>query len=104
MSKVLIKWSFDWADEIQVEGYRIYNTEEEWYKVLLDAGKYHEKNPNTELYYGSNEFIMIERFDDMTYTEELISNEEADAIIKHIGSHGGIIDPFTYLSDALDDE
>jgi len=48
---LLVKFSKDWADEFDVNGFKIFNTDEEWNEFFEEL-----TNSEGEYYFGTNEF------------------------------------------------
>ena len=100
MSKVIVKWDGNWADEIDYDGFCIYDSKEEWEQVLVNAKKCVRESPGEELYFGTNEYITVENESELdSYTVTDITNNEAEIIRRLVGDSGGMIDPFTRLAE-----
>lgn len=100
MDKVLLKWSSNWADEMDIEGISIMKSDE-WkaYKKKLELKK------SFSLYVGTNEEIEYESGEDLIAEIKVkkITPEEEKVIKKFIGSEFGHQD-FIYVFDDTDDD
>lgn len=102
MSKVLVKWSDNWADEMDVEGFAIMDGSE-WKEFQETARRV---NSPISISVGTNE--EVEYPNGTALLENIkakkITTDEAKTIIKFFGECGGH-DNFRYcLEDALEDE
>ena len=84
MAKVLISFQADYADEFDVYGWAVRDTEY-WEKLQANAVKWFEDNPGKmlEFWFGTNEgveFYTIEDFQ-AAYTLKPITDEQAETII-----------------------
>lgn len=78
MSKLLlVKSNFDYSDEFDVKGFALY-TEEAWNNYLIAAQKFFDENDYIEQYFGTNEMIVVEDFDDMLRGYEVVEITNAE--------------------------
>ena len=102
MSKVLVKWSDNWADEMDVEGFVIMDNSE--WKEFQETAK--KVNSPISICVGTNEEIEYPNGDALleNITTKKLTSDEAKTITKFFGEYGGH-DNFRYcLEDALEDE
>jgi hypothetical protein len=102
MSKVLVKWSGNWADEMNVEGFVIME-DSEWKEYQETAKKV---NSPFSISVGTNEDIEYPNGTALleNIKAKKLTTDEAKTIIKFFGEYGGQ-DYFRYcLDDALEDE
>lgn len=83
---VLVKFNKDWADEFDVSGFKIYNSEADW---LKEAGNLDEHS----FMFGTNEGWDEGEIDDIDFSVTEISNEDAAVIRNTLGNTFGIF-PF----------
>ena len=107
---VFVDCNFSWADEINVETRWITNAENwaKWQSAVL------ELPDEQEIYYGSNEFITVERIQDVIDDCRVspISEEEVRVIAKWFGGDPddkdglevGQIGVFSILADKASDQ
>jgi hypothetical protein len=79
---VLVKFQKDWADEFDVYGYKIYNSETDWLEEkgdLLDHS----------YMFGTNEGWEEGDFEDDDFTVTEISAEEANKLRNLLGNEWG---------------
>jgi hypothetical protein len=80
---VLVKFQKDWADEFDVYGYKIYNSEADWLKEKGDLSEH-------TFMFGTNEGWEDEGdFEDDDFTVTEITPEEAATIRKLFGNSWG---------------
>jgi hypothetical protein len=86
MNKVLVNLDYCYADEFNVNG--LWVTTLEAYENFLDELEDCEINDDTEIYFGTNEFIIFESYEDITdsLVAKLVSDEFYNDFIKYIGS------------------
>jgi hypothetical protein len=102
MSKVLVKWSGNWADEMNVEGFVIMD-DSEWKEYQETAKKV---NSPFSISVGTNEDIEYPNGTALleNIKAKKLTTDEAKTIVKFFGEYGGQ-DYFRYcLDDALEDE
>jgi hypothetical protein len=102
MSKVLVKWSGNWADEMNVEGFVIME-DSEWKEYQETAKKV---NSPFSISVGTNEDIEYPNGTALleNIKAKKLTTDEAKTIVKFFGEYGGQ-DYFRYcLDDALEDE
>jgi hypothetical protein len=90
MSKVLIKWESNWADEMDISGFMIVSKAE---AKEFKADLRNKKQP-FEIYVGTNEEISYENGKELLDELEFInlSKAEADIIEQTLGSEYGFTD------------
>jgi hypothetical protein len=79
---VLVKFSKDWGDEFDVDGFKIFNSEADWLRTKGDLSEH-------SYMFGTNEGWDEGEFDEDDFTVEEISKEEAMTIRKVIGNSFG---------------
>ena len=95
MSKILVKLSTNWADEMDIDGYQIL-THKEWQDKQEEYKKAFNQAPQ-EIYFGTNQENYYDELED--YMSEIsaqeISEDEADVLIKYLGkSYGNFAEPY----------
>lgn len=120
---VLVIFSDNYADEFDLEGFKIFSSKEDWEEYLSFAEKYFEKRVNKQkedwikkhgepkyswqpiiegidFGFGTNEALNYTSFNEFKncFTVKEISMEEGQTIIKTIGSYFGECCVF-YLED-----
>lgn len=82
----LIKYNDNYADEFDVEGFLIL-TDEEWENQLHISKLVFDTLGSVEIYFGTNEFIEYDSFDEWlnTFKVKDISDELAKEIIEIFG-------------------
>lgn len=97
MSKVLVKWESNWADEMDVEGF-----------VIMEASEWAEKRErisqvegSTSICVGTNEDVEYDRGADILdeITEHPLTDTEEEVIVKLFGKsseHNNFIDSTLY--------
>ena len=84
MSKVLIKFNTNYADEFDVAGFYI-TTQKKWDKHLEEVETFFKNRTEpVEKYFGTNEYIEFYDFDDYksSFTVTPITKEENDVLTK----------------------
>lgn len=61
-SHVLVKYSFDYADEFSIQGFGVY-TSKKWNKIVRTMKEFLTKNPDHEFGFGTNEFVSFSDFE-----------------------------------------
>lgn len=92
---ILVKYNFDYADEFDVYGIVLFDTQEEFDRSLNETREEIEsvtsKGGQWKRYFGTNEAILINSFDE--YMEGLtiqeITEEEAEVVRRLIGEGFG---------------
>lgn len=86
MNHALLVFKMDYADEFDVEGLRLLETDK-LYDILNKLDKYKDKE--YEWYFGTNEFLLdtVDRYLD-NITVYFISNDEKDFLSHIIGEYG----------------
>ena len=79
---VLVKFNKNWADEFDVDGYKIYNSEADWNDEKGDLADH-------SFMFGTNEGWEEGEFEDDDFTVIGISNEEAAVLRKTLGNEFG---------------
>jgi len=82
MSKVLVKFQKDWADEFDVYGFKIFDSLAEW-EATADAGA------DSEYYFGTNEGWDAGDFSESDFKVQAIGDAEAADIIAVLGRQYG---------------
>lgn len=103
MSKVLVIFSKDWADEFNVDGFRVYDSDKlESLKQRINANS----SANFEYYFGTNEGWDEEvgEFFKHSYEFKEISNLEAEVIKKCFGNSFGVFPSLDSLANAKDED
>lgn len=98
MAKILVKFQANWADEMDLEGYRIF-TEHEWEEQRAACMAH---KGSIEVYFGTNEWNNYDNGEHLLgeYTIKSITDEEADMIDKLFGPYiGSFSNPKEYLED-----
>ncbi len=90
----LAKFSSDYADEFDVYGFTIFDTEDEFNKAVSEFYRGYKEDFGTEdveWYFGTNEFIYFPTEEDIkkAYTLIKISGEHADFLISQFGDSWG---------------
>jgi|JI10StandDraft_1071094.scaffolds.fasta_scaffold66129_7 hypothetical protein len=90
MSKIFVEFDNNYADEFDVNGFRIMDRKN-WEKHLEKAKKTFEEEETQEVYFGTNEQIIFEGFDDYerSFTVKDITDEEAKVLSKFLGNQYG---------------
>jgi len=115
MSKILIKYEANWADEFDCEGFAVYD-KKEWEEHCNKVEKAFEKiNKEIEIGFGSNEYFTFESYRDWERCFRVIDISDADISLlqthffnsynKRIqfGTGSTIIDPLELLNDYIED-
>jgi len=84
MSWILVKYSNNYADEFDIEGFALFESEDLWNDHLKDAKNVFEGKKVVEQYFGTNESVMYDSFDEYVSNFEVfpITCEEAEFICK----------------------
>lgn len=84
ISNVLVTFRADYADEFDVYGFKL-TTEIQWNHDLENARKYFEKHGSWEAYFGTNEAIEVDSFEDYkkNYKVTPISIRDRNGIAKN---------------------
>lgn len=92
MNKVLVQLRCNYEDEFDVTA--LWLTTKEEYKNFLDALKTRNIKEDTEIYFGTNECITFNSYDDIvnSLTCMNVSDGFYDEFLKNIGSTYGSID------------
>lgn len=98
MAKVLVTWKDNWADEMDVEGFKIYD-EADWKSYEAEMKAVEKK---FDICIGSNEEIEFDCGQDLlnTLTVKKISDDEAKTVTKLFGTDFG----FTQFADVYIEE
>ena len=103
--KVLLKWSTNWADEMDIEGYILTTKDksDDWKKKLkeVDYSFSLQIGTNEDIEYSSGEDLISE------VTTKTLADEEFAVIKKYLGLQGGhteFWDGLEYVLEDLDDE
>lgn len=87
MSKyILVKYSADYADEFDCEGFGIFE-KTEWEEIKKETEKSFEEDGSKERCFGTNEYLQFEDYDDWlrSFKEYDISEEEAETFKRLFG-------------------
>lgn len=80
---VIILFDKDYADEFSVYGIRV-TTLEKWAAIKMIAKDLYDSNPkkfaNEEYYFGTNEAIMFDSYDDFVRSCKVIKITEAEVV------------------------
>lgn len=92
MTKLLfIRYDDNWADEMDVEGWRIYSTKD-WEECVKDHQKMFETHGTLTYSVGTNEEIEYESFNEWrnNFSTKSITTKEVEVLKKFFGrdSHG----------------
>ncbi len=103
-------WKSNWADEMDVEGFKVLN-EEEYKLIVSQIEKFKNKykgvseDEDYEVFFriGSNEDMCYDSKDDLIseISFEEISKEEYDSYIKRFGHSFGFDNVFGYIEDCV---
>lgn len=103
--KVLLKWSTNWADEMDIEGYILTSKDksDDWKKKLktVDFSFSLQIGTNEDIEYSSGEDLISE------VSLKNITDEEYTTLKKYFGMQGGhteFWDGLEYILEDLDDE
>lgn len=84
MSVILVKLDTNWADEMDIEGFALFEPDA-WEEAKEEYKKAFKHEPCQTLYVGTNEYIQYESYED--YMNDLtaieITDEEAQVIEKY---------------------
>lgn len=95
MTQMLVKYTGDWADEMDVYGFRL-TTKENWDAFVRRVHQYfQDENGSYSYYVGTNEEIIYESPEDVLrdFDVEEIADEEAQVITKLFGNYYGDTGP-----------
>lgn len=102
----LIKFCDNWADEMEVEGFVIfdYNEYREWRKDMNRLRAAMNNDHVFEFYFGTNEWLDYENYDDFIVCFDMvyITKEEKEAIERLFGKFYGVF-PYYAVLDFLKD-
>ena len=104
MKYIVAKYSADYADEFDCEGFGVFS-KKQWDKLCKDTEKVFESKGSIEVGFGTNEYLEFESYDDWFNTFDIYEVEEAEAnlLIKLFGeawgTGSGILDIKSYMID-----
>jgi hypothetical protein len=103
MAKVLVIWKANWADEMDIEGFKIYD-EADWksYETELKA-----RERKFDIYIGTNEEIRYDDGKDLLNSLKVkkITDDEAKTIKKLFGDEFGFTQfSSVYLDEEIEEE
>lgn len=75
---VLVKYSFDYADEFSVSGFGVY-TIEEWSVIKSSIKNSIEINPDKEYYFGTNEYLTFSDYESWESGLDVIYISQSEA-------------------------
>lgn len=83
---ILVKLDYNWADEFDVKS--LWVTTQDEYNAFLDKLSNFDINDSCEIYFGTNECISFESYDELynSLSERHVSKEFYDEFIKVVGS------------------
>ncbi len=86
----LIKYSGNWADEIDVSGYKLM-TEDQWNEYLQDFKQKFEEDGEYNFCIGTNEDVEYSSFKgfEAAFKVKDIDDQEAKVLKKHLGESFG---------------
>lgn len=87
MTKLLVEFSKDWADEFDCNGFKIYPNQAAWDRATA-------KLPELEYFFGTNEGWDEGEIDEDDFKVTEITDEEAAVIEKRLGTTYGIFPLF----------
>lgn len=115
MSKLLIKYNADWADEFSCEGFAIFD-KEDWKNHCKEVKKAFKKiGGEVEIGFGTNEAFTVLSYEDWESYFEIIDLGDADISIFEkyffnsydnriqFGTGSNLIDPLEILNDKIED-
>jgi hypothetical protein len=82
MKQILVKYEDNWADEVDIYGFRLFDLKE-WMAYKDDLVKHIAENGELKYSFGTNEEITYDSVEDVLrqFTVNEISMEEYDAIV-----------------------
>lgn len=83
---ILVKFDDNWADEMDVSGFRLYDNIDAWKKTIDEFKEEHEITDEDETNYfevnfGTNEFIEYESLDEFLNNFEVLEISDEDAAV-----------------------
>lgn len=79
--RVLVRYDDNWSDEMDISGFVIFKSNQDWESFLEEAKVFFEEHPEGYTYYvGTNEEIHFENFED--YESRLTAHGLSDEAFK----------------------